>query len=230
MVAAMIATRGTAVVRWAWIVVVLASACAATSGGSGGGNPMDAAPGDATATGSQEDGASSENDGPSMGDVQSESATEADSSAIGDASSHCSLPTEDSGVCNDVVLEGAVVTPACLAGEPPIPEGGTISDGVYVLQSIALYGACPDEGTFATTWSLCGDQWQVVQNGPDGGAPVLRVDFTAEVGTTSVTLAATCSADINEGTSSRGYSASGSRLQFFEDVAGATSVGTYERQ
>lgn len=207
-------------------VAAIASACS-TGAGAGSGNSVDASSGDGeptdsfTASDSPADAAAA----PTDGGVQGAS----DGFASGD-SSQCSLPIEQAGVCNDVPLEGSAVTPTCVAAEPPTPGGGTIANGTYVLRSVVLYGACPSEGTFVTTWDICGNQWQVVQNDLEAGAPTLRVNFTADMGAASVTLTATCTANINEGTSMRSYTASGSQLQFIQLVEGATSVETYQRQ
>ncbi len=146
-------------------------------------------------------------------------------------SSQCTAQLEEAGVCNDLTLSSSAVTPTCVAGEAPTAQGGSISDGTYVLQSVVLYGGCPAEGTFITTWSICGSAWQVAETASsEAGSSTLRVDFTADVGATSVTLTPTCLADVNEPTSVRGYTVFGEQLLSLQTIEGATSVGIYQRQ
>jgi hypothetical protein len=72
-----------------------------------------------------------------------------------------------------VTVSGPAVVATCANGEPPTAHGGTVPDGLYVLQSTTFYGACPSipANTGWVTWIVCGDAW-VTQNlfpGTDGG-------------------------------------------------------------
>src|SRR5262249_30760676 len=67
------------------------------------------------------------------------------------------------GGCNSVPQLGALVTPVCDPGPPPVPQGGTIVDGLYVLQRVTLYEPCLEDGVpFAETVLFSGNTVQAV--------------------------------------------------------------------
>ena len=86
----------------------------------------------------------------------------------------CAFHENDAGTCSDVPLLGAPVETVCVSGEPPQPQGGTVEDGTYVLDSYVGYGACvPSDGGPSQTWAICGNRWDFAYTGsvsPDGGA------------------------------------------------------------
>jgi hypothetical protein len=57
----------------------------------------------------------------------------------------------------------------------PVPSGGTIVDGTYLLQSETFYGSpCSTPEQNRNTWLVCGSTWQTVQeHTPQGGSPQL---------------------------------------------------------
>ena len=55
----------------------------------------------------------------------------------------------------------------------PIPPGGTIVDGTYVLAQETFYGAgCPQGEQDRNTWLVCGTTWQTAQEYTPVGSPV----------------------------------------------------------
>jgi hypothetical protein len=170
-----------------------------------------------------------------------ESSAQSDSSFALDAA--CVAPENDAGTCSIVYPSGAVVAATCSSAEPPQPQGGTIVNGTYVLDTFTHYGNCPTRPDVAsTTWSICGDHFDVAQlvplnpNNPDAGtAPLLRLNFTGAVQGTTVTFTLACepTGTTSNGLSPRGYTASPSRLVFiYPDASspGAVLVSSYTRQ
>jgi hypothetical protein len=155
---------------------------------------------------------------------------------LADASA-CPTTPEEAGECNDVMLSQVVVTETCASGEPPQPEGGTIEDGVYVLESVAIYGqtGCVP-GAVATAWSICGSQWAVAQRNLDeAGESIYRVDYAASVGATAISLTPTCEADVGGLTPmTRDFSATPAGLTFITTYPGSVGsyvvVGSYAKQ
>jgi hypothetical protein len=68
------------------------------------------------------------------------------------------LPSPD---CNQVTVSGPPIVPTCASGEPPTAHGGTVPDGLYVLESTTFYGGCPSitQNTGWVTWIVCGNDW-----------------------------------------------------------------------
>ena len=58
----------------------------------------------------------------------------------------------------------------------PVPTGGTIVDGTYVLASETYYGSpCLSPEQDRNTWLVCGSTWQTVQEyTPQGGTATLN--------------------------------------------------------
>jgi hypothetical protein len=142
----------------------------------------------------------------------------------------------DGGICNNIVPAGPTITSTCLSGEPPQPQGGIIEDGIYVLQSVAEYGACQSRGepAIAQTWSICGDHWDVGQVPlADSGIPRTFVNYTAVVSGSTVTFTPQCPAGQGMAGLMRGYTASGSTLVLITTYAGSggmvVTVGTHTK-
>ena len=131
----------------------------------------------------------------------------------------------------------------CSSTEPPQPQGGTVEDGTYVLEAFTHYGGCPTAPEISnTTWSICGDHWDVAQVVPmnsenvDAGLlPILRLDFAATFQGASVSLALSCEPSNTSASSlaARGYTASSTSLTFIypdPNTDGAIEVSHYARQ
>ena len=168
-----------------------------------------------------------------------------DASMAFDTSMHaaCTLTENDAGTRSALDAVGPMVMATCSQSEPPQPQGGTVEDGTYTLQTFTYYGVCPTSPDLAsTTWSICGDQWDVAQlvpllsTDPDAGtAPVFRLNFATAVQGTSVSFQLSCvptsAAPIV--LAPRGYTASPGHLTFIypdPSVAGRILVSNYARQ
>lgn len=127
-----------------------------------------------------------------------------------------------------------MVHPTCISAEPPQPQGGTIEDGTYVLQTFALYGSCLTTQDFADTWVVCQGHWDIGQitAAADGGTSPANANFTAIVQGTTVAFTSTCSHLVSvQATMSRGYTATPGHLRFvFPYQSGTTAVGDYVKQ
>jgi hypothetical protein len=109
------------------VLACLAAACSSSSSSSGGGN--DAGVSEAGSPDAPED-----TPGEAEGEASSEAAT-----ADGPAG------------CNDLMNVGQPVTVTEVAQDPPTPQGGTVSDGTYVLTTETVYtGAGGPTGTMGT--------------------------------------------------------------------------------
>jgi hypothetical protein len=147
----------------------------------------------------------------------------------------CPVPENDGGTCSTVEALGPLVDSACSSAEPPQPQGGTIQDGTYVLDSFTYYGGCmPDAPATTTTWVICGDHWDTAERfaSADGSnLPPLEINTLATVSGTTVDLAITClSAGLSfSGFAPRGYTASPGHLMFIYSVTNGTGVSTYTK-
>jgi hypothetical protein len=153
-----------------------------------------------------------------------------------DASITCVSPDTDAGTCNSVEPAGPVVTSMCSDAEPPQPEGGTIVDGTYVLETNTVYGPCPSPPIVTrTTWVVCGSKWDGAQleSLPDGGTlPAFRSNFLVDIQATSVAFSLACE-PTDTSTSPmapRSYTATPDNLTFIYPDNGAIHVTVYARQ
>lgn len=146
----------------------------------------------------------------------------------------CPLTDTDAGTCNGLVPDGPVVPALCLTGTPAQPAGGTIYDGVYVLDSFSYYDVtpCPASTPVQTTWAICGNSWgvgQVAQAGSplSGNLPPVHHDFLITNTGQSITYTETCAGTGNGSVTltPRGYTASDHDITFIYPAAG-TGGGT----
>ena len=111
--------------------------------------------------------------------------------------------------CNSVATSGAFVAVTPASGPPPQPNGGVVTDGTYVLVSSSSYGggtllAPPSQ----TTWTICGDQWDVANTTmPAAYSPyTVHVSFTASIVGSSIGLTQVCSSDQYDNSMTRSFS------------------------
>ena len=151
----------------------------------------------------------------------------------------CVPPELSAPICNSITATGALVPLASASGNPPLPTGGKIVDGTYVLVSSALYGGNGSDAPSQTTWVICGSHWSIgentsavtEQNGQVSSTPLTRhMSFSASISGASVVLTQVCSSDQVNYSHTRQFSVSGNRLTFFQSSDGTTLATTYERQ
>jgi hypothetical protein len=149
------------------------------------------------------------------------------------------VPAGVTGTCNTIVPQGARIVSTCSTAAVPMPQGGAIQDGTYVLDAITYFGACPGAADFGRyTWQMCGSSWTTAQEVPriagdlDAGFDVLRVSLAALVQNMTITLTVQCS---SPGQISApppwGYTASAGALVFYiKQAGGAVRADSYRLQ
>jgi hypothetical protein len=133
-----------------------------------------------------------------------------DASMTGDAAPETGAADTGSGVsvcplaapantqtCSNVQVLGTPVVPTCSGAPLPVGQGGQVTSGRYVLQSIELFtDSCPPPtlNTGQVTWIVCGNDWATVDVFPglDGGLVVRQFDVTASVDASALTLSVAC--------------------------------------
>lgn len=170
----------------------------------------------ASSTGSIRDAASasdaeqSGDSGPSgEGDVQEEARAdgasgrpsadgrpEADASSDGraagsDSSALCPLTQGTAPLCSGLIPSGPVVTTTCSSSDPPQAQGGTIADGLYVLESATWHGTCRPPDTTQSTWLLCGRNWDNAESAA-GDAGTTTSNYFATLVAATASLYPTC--------------------------------------
>jgi hypothetical protein len=217
------------------IVAVSATGCGSSSRGDA--NLADGASAEDARTTDDASGGSSDappEDAPSSNDA---------GSGAYDAYVACTVDENDAGTCNSIVPMPLLITAICSTAEPPQATGGAIVNGTYVLDGYVHYGYCPTTPDIAaTTWSLCGDAWDVSQLTPRvptnveaGLLPPTVYDFRVTVTGATVDFFQSC-ATASEGMvtlGTRGYTATAHDLTFiYVDPLSASGVVTshYTRQ
>ena len=212
------------------------AAAEASGGGSSGGNGSSGSAGSSGGSGSSGSGGSSTGGG--GGSDASSSSPDARSGGS-DATLEggtCAVQENDAGTCSDLQALGSLVGLVCMPGEPPQPQGGSIEDGTYVIDTYSAYGGCPQQVVASTTWAVCGDRWDVVAVSAAAldaaiGTPT-RINLVAQAQGTTITFTQTCPA-ASAGLMPRGYTAAPGKLTFiYPDSAQPSTVyvSTYLRR
>jgi hypothetical protein len=119
------------------------------------------------------------------------------------------------------------VTLQCVSGTLPPPQGGTITNGVYVLATATYYGTCPGTEVDRDRWLVCGTNWQTLQDSAMNGGPEMAAADNFNVtpsGGTSITLQGVCG--IPTTTSyTFGYSATPTTLSLYIATPNTTGEG-----
>jgi len=122
-------------------------------------------------------------------DASDATGTHADAS--GDASA-CVPSRPDGGACNDLVAVGPPIAVTCERGQPPIPRGGAIADGTYVLVSSRMYGTCPAAESDRIVWDVCGSAWATIQEATIGLTTSRNISGVATATGTTLAFQTTC--------------------------------------
>jgi hypothetical protein len=145
----------------------------------------------------------------------------------------------DGQACNSLTEPTKSVTVNCEQTSPlPIPSGGTVADGTYVMTAATFYAdgdTCPAAETDHTQWLICGTSWQTSQNATVSGGQTTTLDLNATVTTmgTQVSIDVTCGYAQMEPPFVFGYDADSTTLRLYVGGGGnATSgrVDTFTKQ
>jgi hypothetical protein len=130
--------------------------------------------------------------------------------------------------CNPLVPSGPVVTTTCSSADAPSPQGGTVADGLYFLESATWYRGCQQAAMARSVWLVCGELWDNAAIIPDGG--VAHTNYLSAIQGTTNTLNPLCSSPEPEAGMAYGYSASASRLTLMTNYGTSVLVTTYALQ
>jgi hypothetical protein len=112
--------------------------------------------------------------------------------------------------------------------------GGPVTNGTYVLVSITRYGNCPPApDSLRSTWVICQDQWQTVQETPvaGGGLNLLRVAATVSFQGAMITATPSCTSPPPTAQPVMwGYDATPGTLVLYVKEAGGVRTDAYARQ
>jgi hypothetical protein len=112
------------------------------------------------------------------------------------SSSSCALAPTDAGTCNEVTQRSSLVTSTCATGPIAPATGGTVEDGVYVLDSLVFASdACPMvPDVERITWVVCGSEWELAEDivTPDGGVQSIHLNLNRVMQDNKLTSNITC--------------------------------------
>lgn len=195
------------------VAVVTVSCSSTTDGGvclpycrDSGAYPLDDASGDAT-----------------PGDGSTDGGPPSDAASMKDAAAACPQGPAGANGCNALTILGTPITATEVDGGAPSPAGGTVADGLYVLESVTAYGVT-SAGTLRTVLSICGSSWQWVI-AADAETPY-AVNYTytlASPGGTVFNLLQTCGQDAGSAAGQgQSYTADATHLSLYS--LGASSI------
>lgn len=136
--------------------------------------------------------------------------------------------------CNDVEQQGKEVDLEGSHEAAPLPTGGTIVDGTYVLTSSVLHTSDRSHGSKLVgmgriTMRVNGSTSQLVRNGADGRERRTTVNRVSSGNTTTLHTTCASPAKGKESTSVTNYTATANTLQFITPGPAGTVVATYTR-
>ena len=130
--------------------------------------------------------------------------------------------------CNGVALQGSAVTTNCHGGPAPTAKGGTIADGLYVLDQLDFYGdanSCP-KAQERIVWDICGNKWSSVQEF-GMGAVYYNVDVSPGAVPAQLTLDLRCPTNT---TVQDRYDAAKDSLTLYININGGVRLDRFKRQ
>jgi hypothetical protein len=151
----------------------------------------------------------------------------------GDSGGLCPLTQVFSAPCNALVPSGPMVTPTCSSTAPPQPQGGTVPEGIYVLESSVWYGsACqaPPAAPARSTWLLCDTLWDNASDVVGSDAGTVYTNYTAGVNGTMMFLDPICSAQGTSPGEAKGFTVSAGQLMLMTSYNSFVIVNTYALQ
>ncbi len=187
---------------------------------SDGAAQADGAVGDEGSTPGDLDGATPDPDGGTTGQ---------DATTGGTCPSPAGNPAGDGGLtCNGVGLQGTPLMTNCHNGPAPVAMGGTLRDGLYVLEQLDYYGdpnSCPKESE-RIVWNVCGAKWASVQ---DSGLGAVYYNIDAVLGALpgQVTLNLKCP---SQATVQDHYDAAKDSFTLYININGGVRLDRFKRQ
>jgi hypothetical protein len=136
----------------------------------------------------------------------------------------CNPTLPDGGACNSLAPSATPVTVQCVSGMLPPSQGGSITNGVYVLAAATYYGAsCPSE-VERDRWLVCGTNWQTLQDYSTNGGPEMGAadNFNVTQSGTNLQLQGVCG--VTESITF-GYSATSTTISFYIPTPNTTGEG-----
>jgi hypothetical protein len=126
----------------------------------------------------------------------------------------CPAP-KASGSCNGIVPDGAQLSTACKTGAAPMPKGGAITEGAYVLTSVEIYGAACTPSVVRGDVYICGSTWSFGFD-QGGGTPSTGTATATAASATTYSVMQTCPA-LTPGTAPQvvGYDATTTTLVLY---------------
>jgi hypothetical protein len=141
-----------------------------------------------------------------------------------DAAAPVDAATEavDAG-CNELAQLATSIATVCDAGTPPMPSGGIIAEGTYVLVESRVFGTCTPS-VLAETLLISGGTVQSLATGGDG--QLVRKSLGYALTGTTMAQIETCPTDLMNQAS---FSATANTLTIFLSNLVSTHVSTFAR-
>ena len=133
----------------------------------------------------------------------------------------------DGGACNAIAQLGDPVTTSCDPGAPPVPDGGAIADGTYVLTESHFFGACESSVLSQTLVVSQGTVQSITTDAATGVATRGSFSFKVGSGSSALSETETCPGAF---TASVGFTASPTRLTIFLRNALGSRMSAFELQ
>ncbi|MGO9838651.1 MAG: hypothetical protein ACLP1X_31105 [Polyangiaceae bacterium] len=225
-----------------WLAVATALPCCGgshagpVSGGEAGAQGDDGAISDVAASPGTDGAGTFVPDGTTQDGPFAEGSNVVADSGDGAAASGCVAAVASS--CNSLSLEGPTIDSTCSSSPMPQPTGGSVTDGLYVLESMTYFDACPaapDQSR--AVWAVCGSTWQTAQEvpvtvaGADAGLELERVTADVTLRGTEAHATATCTWPLSSAQPQTwSYDGTAGTLTLYISQNGGTRADFYARQ
>ncbi len=142
------------------------------------------------------------------------------------AAQSCPAPAPAAGqTCNGIKPDGAEIGVVCKTGAPPMPAGGVITEGAYVLSAVELHQTGCVPSSARGQLFICGSTWSFAF---DHAGTVSAATTTATSATAlSYSLAQTCPAIAGGTPEVIRYDATPTTLTVYSGTADAVEVDHY---
>jgi hypothetical protein len=144
------------------------------------------------------------------------------------AATGCGSSSSNSPTCNALPADGPAVAAMISTATPPVPSGGTPTDGTYNLSALTLYTTAPvtaPTSTISAVFQIKGNTVQAVEV-IDGQEKHYTSTFTASA--TSFTISDSCPAPT--AAQSYPYTATSTQLRIFSTTTAGFVEQTYTKR